>query len=108
MTDLRNLCRCGHARSSHRDGAGPCDRNYACPCVSWAPAFSVFDVELPVGVVALRPAHAGLTVVECRHAPELRSPGGWCGWCFGAPDTTAGFELAVKRLVFAPTELRLL
>lgn len=104
MSDLRKLCRCGHVRGSHEDG--PCRK---CSCLDWEPAYLVFDVELPVGVVAVREAHEGLTLVACGHAPELVSPHGpWCGFCFGTPTTTNGYLLPVKRLVFAPTELRLL
>lgn len=106
MSDLRSLCRCGHVRSSHVDGAGSCSKNAGCPCEGWVPAYPVFDAALPLGVVAIRDLASGLSLVECRHEmPRSRS---WCPWCFAEAWFTDGFRLPVRRLVFAPTELRLL
>lgn len=101
----RDACRCGHVRSSH--AAGGCSPRSATPCAcpKFAPAFPVLDAALPTWIVPLRSYRNGLTLVECRHG---EAGGGHCPFCRAEPWMTEGHTLAVKRLVFAPVELKLL
>lgn len=115
---LRRLCRCGHVETSHRPPEGPsrprslfpCSTG-DCPCGGWFPAYPVYADRLPDGVTAVLDLRSGLTVVECAHSevvPREGRPGTVCAFCSGMPDTTSGYALPVKRLVFAPRELALL